>query len=149
MPLTKKYQMNENVFTLHQDVIDIQEEVAMQKFSKRIKSKSNFNVTLFAKRMNAQIFLAKVRYMLVSRITWQAMQMLRFVQKVNTTQKINNKELSKESQNYIDKFCETKIIQALKKNIDFIKNKVTRDIHVFLEIFSKLLTMYPEMQRNM
>lgn len=40
-------------------------------------------------------------------------------------------------------------MRALEKNIEFIKSKVTRDIHTFIELFTKLLSVYPEIAKNM
>ena len=40
-------------------------------------------------------------------------------------------------------------MRALEKNIEYIKSEITSDIKTFVENFTKLLTVFPEVAKNM
>ena len=63
--------MDDHVSSLNLDVEEISEEVRMSK--KSGKKLRGMNVSLCGQKMNREIFLAQVRYLLVCNLTWQAL----------------------------------------------------------------------------
>ena len=58
--------MKDHILSLQKDVHSVEEHLSLH------KSRPKNNVTLFQKKMDIDIFLARLRYILVSRISWQA-----------------------------------------------------------------------------
>lgn len=95
--------------------------------------------------MDVQIFITKVRFLLVMAQISDATDLYEKIQECKisfNSKKYSNDEILQFT-SFVRTFCEKKIMKALLKNIEFIK-KCTLDIDVYTKVFEDVLKKHPE-----
>ena len=95
--------------------------------------------------MDHDVFLAKVRYLLV---VYLIEQTLDFDDELNAKEiKYLNLDSVQTKKNnvYVKHVCHSLLVKALLKNITFVLEKIAVDIKIFMEVFFKLMNLYPDL----